>query len=203
MEIMLINMLMLHENHIHLRTSIDIDVQLFVQSEENHPPQPRHQNGIKDNIPPNSQSQDVLSSTGQNIATISNIDIDLQPQDHGDGLRKAKPPRPATSASKGAAREDGKKEDAAVPQPHLRKQASGVLTGKEEHSAKRTERPEAVKDSRAPSGNMSVEEDTMKLLQQAAAEDVKTSKQDSTEAKEDRKTEAERHLGDRQVRHTL
>lgn len=175
----------------------------FVQSEENHPSQSKHQNGIEDNIPPNPQSQDVLNSTGQNIATISNIDIDLQPQDHVDELRKAKPPRPATSASKRAVREDGKKEDAAAPQPHLRKQVSGVVTGKEEHSAKHMERPEPVIDSRAPSVNMAVEEDTMKLLQQAAVEDVKTSKQDPTEAKEDRKTEAERHLGDRQVCHTL
>lgn len=46
---------------------------------------------------------------------------------------------------------------------------------------------------------MSVEEDTMKLLHQAAMEDVKTHMQDTTGAKEDQKTEAEHHSGDRAV----
>ncbi|XP_026791253.3 serine/threonine-protein kinase Nek4 isoform X1 [Pangasianodon hypophthalmus] len=182
------------------------------RSEENH--QSKHHNGIKDNILPNppllpkSPSQDVLNSTGQNVATISNIDIDIQPQEHRDKLRKGKPPRPATSPTKRTEREEKKKEDTAVPQPHPRKQVSGVLIGKEEHSLvsdsssgtvppKHTERIEPVKDGRAPNVNMSVQEDTMKLLQQAAMEDVKTDKQDTTEAKEDHKTEAEHHSGDR------
>lgn len=185
------------------------------QSEENHSYQSKHHNGIKDNnILPNSPSQDVLNATGQNIATISNIDIEIQPQEHRDKLRKAKPPRPAPSAAKQTERDEKKKENTALPQPYPRKQVSGVLLGKEEHSLvsqgssgkvppKPTDLMEPVKDSRALNVNMSVEEDTMKLLQQAAMEDVKTDKQDTTEDKEDQKTQAEHHSGDRGVCYSL
>lgn len=76
---------------------------------------------------------------------------------------------------------------------------AGVLVGKEEHPAKHVERLEPVKDS----VGMSVEEDTMKLLQQAATGDVKTHKPEIIGAKEDQNTEAEHRSGDRAVRHTL
>lgn len=175
------------------------------QLEENHSSQSRHQNGIQHNIlpdPPLSpkppKSQDVLNSTGQNIATISNIDIDIQPQEHRDHRRKAKPPRAAPSAAKRPEREEQQKEDTAAPQPHHRKQISGVLIGKEEPSPKHVERLERVKDSKAVNADMSVEEDTMKLLHQAAMGDI-THKPDTTGAKEDQKTEAEHHAGDRAV----
>ncbi|XP_060766448.1 serine/threonine-protein kinase Nek4 isoform X3 [Neoarius graeffei] len=178
--------------------------------EENHSNQSKHHNGIKDdNILPNSPSQDVLNATGQNMATISNIDIEVQPQEHRDKLQKAKPPRPAPSAAKQTERDEKKKEDTALPQPHPRKQVSGVLLRKEEHSLisqgssgkvlpKPTELTEPeVKGCHVLNVSMSVEEDTMKLLQQAAMQDVKTDKQDTTEDKEDQKTEAEHHFGDR------
>ncbi|KAF4093614.1 hypothetical protein AMELA_G00004080 [Ameiurus melas] len=175
--------------------------------------QSKHHNGIKDNIVPNpplhinSPSQDiqaVLNSTDQNVATISNIDIDIQPQEHRDELRKAKPHRPAASAAKRTERDEKKKEDTAVPQPHPRTQVSGVLIGKEERSLvsqssngtvlpKPKERIEPVKDSIAPFA----EEDTMKLLQQAAMEDVKNGKRNTTAAEEDQKTEAEHSSGER------
>lgn len=188
------------------------------QSEENQSSQSKHHNGVKDNIVPNpplspkSPSQDVLNSTGQNIATISYIDINIQPQEHKDKPRKGKPPRP--SAAKGTEREEKKKEDTVVPQPHPKKQVSGVLNEKDERllvaqslsgavPQKQQERAGPINDSRVSSVNMSVEEDTMKLLQQAAMEDVKTDKQDTTEAKEDQKTEAERHSGNKEVCYTL
>ncbi|KAM9444530.1 serine/threonine-protein kinase Nek4 isoform 2-T2 [Clarias gariepinus] len=181
------------------------------RSEESHTHQSKHHNGIKDNIhptppllSPKSACPDVLNSTGQNIATISNIDIDIQPQEHREKVRNAKPPRPASAAAKRTEKEEKKKEDTNVPRPHPRKQVSGVIIAKEEHSGlsgtvphKHTERPEPVKDSRSPNVNTSVEEDTMKLLQQAAMEDVKNDKQDTTEGKKERKAEAEHHLGDR------
>lgn len=179
------------------------------QSEENHSSQSNHHNGIKENsslnpaLPPKSPSQDVLNSRGQNIATITNIDIDIQPEEHRDKLRKAKPPRPATSAAKQAEREEQKKADTVVPQAHPGKQESVVLSGKVEHSPQHMERLEPVKDNSAPNVNMSVEEDTMKLLQQVATEDQKTGKQDATEAKEGQKAEAGHHSGDRWVRYTL
>ncbi|XP_053508511.1 serine/threonine-protein kinase Nek4 isoform X3 [Ictalurus furcatus] len=150
------------------------------RSEEN---QSKHHNGIKDNILPNppllinSPSQDiqeVLNSTDQNVATISNIDIDIQPQEHRDKLRKVKPHRKGNLI--------GKEERSLVSQS-----SSGT------EPPKPTERIEPVKDSRAPFG----EEDTMKLLQQAAMEDIKTGKRDTTEAKEDQKTEAEHPLRER------
>lgn len=65
------------------------------------------------------------------------------------------------------------------------------------------ERLERVKDSKASNADMSVEEDTMKLLQQAAMEDVKDLKRDTTEIKENEKTEAERRSGDREVCRTV
>ncbi|KAK3512983.1 hypothetical protein QTP70_034003 [Hemibagrus guttatus] len=182
------------------------------KSEEHHSSQSKHHNGIKDNILPNpplspkSPSQDALNSTGQNIATISNIDIDIQPQEQRDKLRKVKPPR--TSAAKQTEREEKKKEDTDVPQPHHRKQVAGVLIGKAERSTvsqsssrtvppKPTERSEPVKDGRAPNVNMSVEEDTIKLLQQAEMEDVKTDKLYTTEVRDEQKTAAEHQSGHR------
>lgn len=193
---------------------IQVMMQNYIfQSEESHTHQSKHHNGIKDNIhptppllSPKSACPDFLNSTGQNIATISNIDIDIQPQEHREKVRNAKPPRPASAAAKRTEKEEKKKEDTNVPRPHPRKQVSGVIIAKEEHSGlsgtvphKHTERPEPVKDSRTPNVNTSVEEDTMKLLQQAAMEDVKNDKQDTTEGKKERKAEAERHLGDRGV----
>ncbi|KAF5904538.1 serine/threonine-protein kinase Nek4 [Clarias magur] len=182
------------------------------RSEENHTHQSKHHNGTKDNIhptppllSPKSASQDVLNLTGQNIATISNIDIDIQPQGDREKVRNAKPPRPASAAAKRAEKEEKQKEDTAVLRPHPRKQVSGVVIVKEEHSGlsgavphKRAERPERVKDSRTPNVSTSVEEeDTMKLLQQAAMGDVKNDKQDATEGKKERKAEAAHRLGDR------
>ncbi|XP_060714322.1 serine/threonine-protein kinase Nek4 isoform X1 [Tachysurus vachellii] len=178
------------------------------KSEEHHYSQSKHHNGIKDNILPNpplspkSPSKDVLNSTGQNLVTISNIDIDIQTQEHRDKLRKVKPPRPATSAVKRT--DENKNQDSAVPQPHPRKQA----VGKDERSLvsqtssgtvppNLAERSEPVKDSRAQNVNTSVEEDTMKLLQQAAMEDVKTDKRDTPEAREEQKTKAEHRSGDK------
>ncbi|KAG7319204.1 hypothetical protein KOW79_017678 [Hemibagrus wyckioides] len=179
------------------------------KSEEHHSSQSKHHNGIKDNIlptpplSPKSPSQGALNSTGQNIATISNIDIDIQPQEQRDKLQKVKPPRPAISTAKRTEREEKKKEDTAVPQPHLRKQVAGVLIGKDERSIvlsgavppKHTERSEPVKGGRGPNVNM--EEDTMKLLQQAAMEDIKTDKRDTTEVRDKQKTETEHQSGDR------
>lgn len=186
------------------------------QSEEHHYSQSKHHNGIKDNVLPNpplspkSPSKDVLNSTGQNLATISNIDIDIQPQEHRDKLRKVKPPRPAISTVKRTEREEKKNQDTAVPQPHPRKQA----VGKDERSlvsqtSSRTvppnhvERSEPVKDSRAQNVNTSEQEDTMKLLQQAAMEDVKTDKRDTPEAREEQKTEAEHRSGDKVVQYVI
>ncbi|XP_046731419.1 serine/threonine-protein kinase Nek4 isoform X9 [Silurus meridionalis] len=180
------------------------------RSDENCSQHSKTQNGTKDVNPlptppqsPNTPSQEILNSTSQNIATISNIDIQLQ--EHVDKLRKAKPPRPAAKQTE---KEEKKKKDDAVPQPHPRKQVSGVLMGKYEPPlvskssrgtmpSKHTERIEPVKDSRGLNLNMSAEEDTLKLLQQAAKEDIKTDKQDIREAKEVQKTEAEYCLEDK------
>ncbi|KAI5607045.1 serine/threonine-protein kinase Nek4 [Silurus asotus] len=180
------------------------------RSDENCSQHSKTQNGTKDVNPlptpplsPNTPSQETLNSTSQNIANISNIDIQLQ--EHVDKLRKAKPPRPAAKQTE---KEEKKKKDDAVPQPHPRKQVSGVLMGKYEPPLvskssrgtmppKHTERIGHVKDSRALNFNMSADEDTLKLLQQAAKEDIKTDKQDIREAKEVQKTEAEYCLEDK------
>ncbi|XP_062842440.1 serine/threonine-protein kinase Nek4 [Trichomycterus rosablanca] len=169
------------------------------KSEENSNQHKLH-NGIKDNIltldtplPPKSPNQDIQPSTGQSIATISNINFDLQCQEPKDKHRKAKPPRPAPSPTKRR-----EKDDIAAPQPHPRNQVSGVH--REEVRQNPREKLESQKGSKDLIVNMAVEEDTLKLLQQAAIEDVKTEDQVTTEDKEDRKTVdvlAECHTGDR------
>ncbi|TSV54866.1 Serine/threonine-protein kinase Nek4 [Bagarius yarrelli] len=143
------------------------------RSEENHSSQSKHHNAVKDNIPPippKPPNQNVLNSSSQNIATVSNIDIDIQPQEHKD--KKIKPPQSAISIDNQTERERERK----TP----RKQESGQAI-----NPKETGRPEPF--------ILSVEEDTMKLLQQAAMGDVKN----HTEVKEEQKTEAGHHSGDR------
>ncbi|KAI4881642.1 hypothetical protein NFI96_014196 [Prochilodus magdalenae] len=193
------------------------------KSEENN----HHQRNAKDNILPNaplprkSTSQDGLNSTGQSIATISNVSIDIKPPESQHKQRQAKPPRP-TSTNRHAGepplatrqRQREEKEDPSTPQPHPRKQVSGDHNREDELSShpfilqsssgrvppKPADRPKPLKENKAPNANMAVEEDTMKLLQQAEMEHVatschthhsaKTENQARPEATGDHKTEA-------------
>ncbi|XP_036415427.1 serine/threonine-protein kinase Nek4 [Colossoma macropomum] len=198
------------------------------KSEENN----RYQrNAAKDNILPNaplpqkSSSQDALNSTGQSIATISNVNIDIQPPESQHKMRKAKPPRPTPThrhageppaVIRRGEREEKEKEDPSTPQTHPRKQASGDHNREDERLShpfisqsssghappKPTDRLKPLKENKAPNANMALEEDTMKLLQQAEMEriaapchtrhsaEIKMENQASPEATGDHKTEA-------------
>ncbi|XP_066526297.1 serine/threonine-protein kinase Nek4 isoform X2 [Hoplias malabaricus] len=184
-------------------------------------------NAAKDNILPiaplqrQSSSPAVLSSTGQSIATITNININIQPQEHKHKLKKGKPPLPTPkpthvgelpSATGQREREELEKEDLSPPRPHPRKQVLGNHRREEEllsqpfisqrlsgrTSLKATDKPKPLKENKAPDAHMAVQEDTLKLLQQAEMENVAASchmqhgveNQVSPEATGDHKTEA-------------
>lgn len=197
---------------------------IFPQSEEN--------NGLHDAVlpprPQKSSGHDPLNSTGQSVATITNVNVDIQPHE----LRKAKPPRskpagPNADEPPSASRpEEGGREGPSGPQPHPRKQVLGggaggdgvlphpsVSQSSNRPVPKRTDRPKVLKDCKPPAAHEAVEEDTMKLLQQAELENVaassrlhhsaefKTENQDSAEDAGDatRDVSAKTHTEERAV----
>uniref|UniRef100_A0A3B1IU06 Serine/threonine-protein kinase Nek4 n=1 Tax=Astyanax mexicanus TaxID=7994 RepID=A0A3B1IU06_ASTMX len=161
-------------------------------------------NAAKDPVPPNGPlppkppNQDALNLTGQSLATISNINIDIQPPEPKPNPRKAKPPRPVSahaiagkppSVSKQREIEKKEKEDPFNLQPHPRKpKVLGDHSREDEllsHPVipqlpkgdvppKPTDRLRHYKENKAPNGNLAVEEDTLKLLQQAEMENIDT-----------------------------
>ncbi|XP_051529009.1 serine/threonine-protein kinase Nek4-like isoform X2 [Myxocyprinus asiaticus] len=164
--------------------------------EGSHLDQQKLCNGALDNVshnshlPPRSPSRDILNSTGHSLATISNIDIEVQPQDQEQMLKKAKPsyPKPNShhnnkppSVSKRREREE--KEDPSAPQTHPTKQVLGVGKAEDNTTANGlisqssavsifADRPKYLKENKTPDGSMELKDDTMKLLQEAAIDDV-------------------------------
>ncbi|XP_067287458.1 serine/threonine-protein kinase Nek4 [Pseudorasbora parva] len=152
--------------------------------EENHLNQQKLCNGEVENavpvplLPPKSPSQDILNITGQSIATISNIDIEIQSQKQ----RKAKPPQSKPSShqnhmlpSVSKKREKEEKED---PSPPL-KQEFGVSRKEDKMSANglisessSTPKPAERTKNKALEASMDFKDDTMKLLQEAGVEDI-------------------------------
>ncbi|XP_056092679.1 serine/threonine-protein kinase Nek4 [Rhinichthys klamathensis goyatoka] len=128
-------------------------------------------------LPPKSPSRDILNSTGQSLATISNIDIEIQSQKQ----RKAKPPQPKPSSHQNhkPPSVSMKKEDPSPPQTHPLKQESGVSRTEDKMSADglRSESSNAPKPADRPKNkaleaSMDLKDDTMKLLQEAGVEDL-------------------------------
>ncbi|XP_056591383.1 serine/threonine-protein kinase Nek4 isoform X2 [Triplophysa dalaica] len=158
--------------------------------EENHLNRQSPCNGPTENapsnthLPPKSPSRDILNSTGQSIATINNIDIEVQEQKH----KKAKPPQPKSSSrdankppSLNKRREE--KEDALPPQTHPPKQVLGVERAEEKTTAnglisrsstthKPADRSKSLTENKTPDVSMDLKEDTMKLLQEAAMQNI-------------------------------
>lgn len=159
----------------------------ILQIEENHLNRQNPCNGATENanthLPPKSPSREVLNSTGQSIATISNIDIDIQEQKH----KKAKPPQPKPSShhankppSLNKRREE--KEDPVAPQTHPPKQVLGVekavkttadgLISQSSITPKPAGRAKSQKENKTPDVSMDLKEDTMKLLHEAAMQNI-------------------------------
>ncbi|XP_051767713.1 serine/threonine-protein kinase Nek4 isoform X2 [Ctenopharyngodon idella] len=156
--------------------------------EENHLNRQKLCNGVVENVvpnpplPPKSPSRDILNSTGQSIATISNIDIEIQSQKQ----RKAKPPQPKPSShqnhkppSVSKKREKDEKEDPSPPQTHPLKQEFGVSRTEDKMSANElisessnTAKPADRTNNKALDASMDLKDDTMKLLQEAGVEDI-------------------------------
>ncbi|XP_067244705.1 serine/threonine-protein kinase Nek4 isoform X2 [Chanodichthys erythropterus] len=156
--------------------------------EENHLNRQKLCNGDVENVvpnpqlPPKSPSRDILNSTGQSIATISNIDIEIQSQKQ----RKAKPPQPKPSSlhnhkppSVSKKREKDEKEDPSPPQTHPLKQEFGVSRTEDKMSANglisessNAPKPADRTNNKALDASMDLKDDTMKLLQEAGVEDI-------------------------------
>ncbi|KAI7795392.1 serine/threonine-protein kinase Nek4, partial [Triplophysa rosa] len=157
------------------------------ETEENHLNRQSPCNSATENapsnthLPPKSPSRDVLNSTGQSIATISNIDIEVQEQKH----KKAKPPQPKSSshhANKPPSLNKRKeeKEDPLPPQAHPPKQVLGVERAEEKTTANglisqssTTPKPaDQAKSLTESDVSMDLKVDTMKLLQEAAMHNI-------------------------------
>lgn len=131
-------------------------------------------------LPPKSPSRDILNSTGQSIATISNIDIEIQSQKQ----RKAKPPQPKPSSLQNhkppsVSKKRDEKEDPSPPQTHPLKQEFGVSRTEDKISANglisessNTPKPADRTNNKALDASMDLKDDTMKLLQEAGVEDI-------------------------------
>lgn len=130
-------------------------------------------------LPPKSPSQDILNSTGQSIATISNIDIEIQSQKQ----RKAKPPQPKPSSLQNhkppSVSKKREKEDPSPPQTHPLIQEFGVSRTEDKMSANglisessNTPKPADRTNNKALDASMDLKDDTMKLLQEAGVEDI-------------------------------
>lgn len=177
-----------------LKKKLSIKLICFVvhilQIEENHLNRQSPCNGATENapsnthLPPKSPSRDILNSTGQSIATINNIDIEVQEQKH----KKAKPPQPKSSnrhANKPPSlnKRRDEKEDALPPQTHPPEKVLGVERAEEKTTAnglisrsstthKPTDRAKSLTENKTPDVSMDLKEDTMKLLQEAAMQNI-------------------------------
>ncbi|KAK9966210.1 hypothetical protein ABG768_003333 [Culter alburnus] len=153
--------------------------------EENHLNRQKLCNGDVENVvpnpplPPKSPSRDILNSTGQSIATISNIDIEIQSQKQ----RKAKPPQPKPSSLQNhkppSVSKKREKEDPSPPQTHPLIQEFGVSRTEDKMSANglisessNTPKPADRTNNKALDASMDLKDDTMKLLQEAGVEDI-------------------------------
>ncbi|KAK7128135.1 hypothetical protein R3I93_020667 [Phoxinus phoxinus] len=128
-------------------------------------------------LPPKSPNRDFLNSTGQSIATITNVDIEIQSQKQ----RKAKPPQPKPSSHQNhkPPSVSVKKEDPSPPQTHPLKQEFGVSRTEDKMSAdglrsesSNTPKPADRTKNKALEASMDLKDDTMKLLQEAGVEDL-------------------------------
>uniref|UniRef100_A0A671NHB1 Serine/threonine-protein kinase Nek4 n=1 Tax=Sinocyclocheilus anshuiensis TaxID=1608454 RepID=A0A671NHB1_9TELE len=158
--------------------------------EENHLNRQKPCNGAVEKVlpdphlPPKSPSWDILNSTGPSTATISNIDIEIQSQEQKQ--RKAKKPsshqnhKPPSVSKR---REKEEKEDPGPAQTHPLKQALGVSRAEDKMSAnglispnsttpKPADRTKMLSKNQALNASMDLEDDTMKLLQEAGMEDI-------------------------------
>ncbi|XP_056324364.1 serine/threonine-protein kinase Nek4 [Danio aesculapii] len=133
------------------------------------------ENAPKHHMPPKSPTQDVHNSTGQSIATISNIDIEIQKQ------RKAKPPKPSSHQNNNlpSVSKRREKEDPGATQTHPLKQVSGVGGTEDKMSAnvssitpKPTDRTKMPNKSKTLDASLDLKDDTMKLLQEAGVQDL-------------------------------
>ncbi|XP_051957959.1 serine/threonine-protein kinase Nek4-like isoform X2 [Xyrauchen texanus] len=161
--------------------------------EGSHLDQQKLCNGALDNVshnshlPPKSPSRDILNSTGHSIATISNIDTEVQPQDQEQMIKKAKPSYPKPNNNKPPSvskrREREEKEDPSAPQAHPTKQVLGVGKAEDNMTANGlisqssaasifSDRPKYLNENKTPDGSMELKDDTMKLLQEAAIDHV-------------------------------
>lgn len=133
-------------------------------------------------LPPKSPTSDILNTTGHSIATISNIDIAMQPLE----LKEPKPCKVRTSKSvpdqktnddvqqKPTVSKRTPKHDALTPQPLPRKlgqdlsewEARRISNGPMSHCSASTQHKPSV-EIQPLAANMDSKEDTVKLLQEA------------------------------------
>ncbi|XP_012693939.2 serine/threonine-protein kinase Nek4 isoform X1 [Clupea harengus] len=168
------------------------------KSEENNPPQHSSHvsNGIQENapskmpLPPKSPTQDILNTTGQSLATISNIDIAMQPLEVEEPKpRKLRMPKSVPDQKsndglnqKATVSKRTPKHDPSAPQPHPRK-LSQDLSEQEERRISNgpisqwpssniipvsVNRLKPSVEIQPPATDMDSREDTIKLLQEAA-----------------------------------
>ncbi|KAL2090718.1 hypothetical protein ACEWY4_012981 [Coilia grayii] len=166
--------------------------------EDNNPQRhsPHVSNGVQENAPskmpspPKSPAQDILNATEHSIATISNIDIAMQPQDVEElRPRKARAPKSVPDQKpndglnqKPPVSKRTPKHDHATPQPcphklgpdlsveEVRRISNGPTL--QCHSsntvAVSTDRLRPSSETQSPDADMETKEDTMKLRQEAA-----------------------------------
>ncbi|XP_039512331.1 serine/threonine-protein kinase Nek4 isoform X2 [Pimephales promelas] len=107
-------------------------------------------------LPPKSPNRDILNSTGQSLATISDIDIEIQSQKQ----RKAKPPQP-----KPISHQNHKPPSVSMKkETHPREQESEEKMSLRSESSN-TPKPADRTKNKALEASMDLKDDTMKLLQ--------------------------------------
>ncbi|KAG7478019.1 hypothetical protein MATL_G00075970 [Megalops atlanticus] len=134
-------------------------------------------------LPPKAPAQGILNSSGASLATISNVNLDIQPQEER-GHRKTELPAPQPHLSnsdkyKPAEDRGAKKEDPFPPQLQDITAVSGISDRGDErvsdgsmmqdHTSQPEMRPlnegKPVAESQLPPVNMDDKDDTVKLLQ--------------------------------------
>uniref|UniRef100_A0A672N4T4 Serine/threonine-protein kinase Nek4 n=1 Tax=Sinocyclocheilus grahami TaxID=75366 RepID=A0A672N4T4_SINGR len=155
--------------------------------EENHLNRQKPCNGAVEKVlpdphlPPKSPSRDILNSTGPSTATISNIDIEIQSQEQKQ--RKAKKPSSHQNHKPPSVSKRREKEDPGPAKKHTLKQALGVSREEDKMSAsglispnsttpKPADRTKMLSKNQALNASMDLEDDTMKLLEEAGMEDI-------------------------------
>ncbi|TRZ01824.1 hypothetical protein DNTS_026173 [Danionella cerebrum] len=147
------------------------------KGEENSMSRPKICNGAVDNqapkhhVTPRSPTPDLHSSTGQSLATISHIDLEIQC--HDEMYNKAKPPPPEPNSHhnhKPPPVSRREKEDTSAPQK-LRSGISRTEDWMSANGASITGKPADRSMKKAPA-RMDFKDDTLKLLQEVGMENV-------------------------------